>query len=70
MLRRSMMAVLVVAALACIARDAQAGNPCCRQKVLEYLFGGYGPGPFGKGEFSYAGQYPIDNRTCRGCKIQ
>lgn len=54
MLRRSLQAVLVVVALASAVEEADAGHHH-RGGVVDYLFGGYGPGPFGHGDFSYAG---------------
>lgn len=69
MLRQSMKAVMIAVALAGMVKCGQHSNPC-RRSICDYLFGGYGPGPFGHGEFGYAGYYPQDNRTCHGCKIQ
>lgn len=66
MLRRILLAVLVVASLASIAQDAHAARQPRRGRVMNYLFGGYGPGPFGNGYFSYAGHPPIRNYTERG----
>jgi hypothetical protein len=73
MVRRLLLAALVVASLACVVQDAQAAGACkgCRGKgVLNYLFGGYGPGPFGNGQVSYAGHPPICNTTNCGRPIR
>jgi hypothetical protein len=69
MLRHFLTAGLLVVALSCTAKGGQPSNHCCRGKVCSYLFGGYGPGPFGKGNFCYAGYCPYDNRTLLGCKL-
>ncbi len=67
MSRRLMKATLIAVALACAAQDANAAcNGSCnsnqpRRSVADYLFGGYGPGPFGHGDVTYAGAY---SRTC------
>lgn len=55
MLRRSLLAVLFVVALTALADDSQAAGHSHRGGVANYLFGGYGPGPFGHGDFTYAG---------------
>ncbi len=68
MLRRSLMTTLVVVSLACVVQDAHAAGHCHR--VVKYFFGGYGPGPFGKGQVVYAGQPPIVNHTTCGHIIQ
>jgi hypothetical protein len=55
MLRHSLKVVLVVVALTCAIQDGHAGGRPRRKPVANYLFGGYGPGPFGYGDFVYAG---------------
>lgn len=70
MLRHSLIAALVVVALAGTVKAGHPPRHCCRDKVVNYLFRGYGPGPFGHGDFWYAGWYPYDNRTCCGCKVR
>lgn len=71
MVRRLLMATLVVVSLACMVQDAHASSGHCRRgRVVNYLFGGYGPGPFGKGYVEYAGQRPIYNYTTCGHIIQ
>ena len=70
MLRRTLLAVLVVASLACLVQNAHAAGHSRRGRVMNYLFGGYGPGPFGNGNFSYAGHPPIYNYTIRGRRLQ
>ncbi len=60
MFRHSWKAALLAVALSCLVQDAQASGrkssgPYRRKPVAEYLVGGYGPGPFGKGDFVYAG---------------
>jgi hypothetical protein len=71
MLRRLMLAVLVVASLACMVQDAKAAGPCRPHgKVVSYLFGGYGPGPFGKGFVNYAGHPAIYNYNACGRVIR
>jgi len=75
MLRHSWKAALVVVALACMVNDAHSSSRCrpsstCRRSVADYLFGGWGPGPFGNGEVSYAGYVPYEKRAECGCKIQ
>jgi hypothetical protein len=55
MLQHALQAVLVVVALASVAEDAHGAHHHRRGGVVDYLFGGYGPGPFGYGDFSYAG---------------
>ena len=76
MLRRLLMAVLVVVSLACLVPDAKAGGHCCRRPnpcrvgCGSWLCGDYGPGPFGNGNFCYAGYCPYVNRTCCGRIIQ
>lgn len=69
MVRRSLVAALVVASLACMTRDVHAGNPARPGKVAK-VFGGYGPGPFGKGFVVYAGHPPIYNYTACGRVIK
>lgn len=54
MLRRSLLAVLFVAALASLVADGHAARQRQRGAVINYL-GGYGPGPFGHGDFVYDG---------------
>ena len=57
-MRYSLMAVLVVVALGCLLQDAHAANPNRRRPtIVNYLFGGYGRGPFGYGEVFYNGSY-------------
>jgi hypothetical protein len=71
MLRRLILATLVVVALASLAQESHAGcKRCCKKNVVCNLFGNYGPGPFGCGDFAYAGYYPRANYTCCGCRIQ
>ena len=54
MLRRSLQAVLFVVALASLVADVHAARQRHRGAVINYL-GGYGPGPFGHGDFVYDG---------------
>ncbi|HZZ81410.1 MAG TPA: hypothetical protein VFE62_23110, partial [Gemmataceae bacterium] len=69
MFRRLLMAVLIVVALASLSQDVQAASRCPpRCGVCDYLFGGYGHGPFGYGGgFVYAGYVPPCNYTQCGC---
>jgi hypothetical protein len=70
MLRRLIMATLVVVALASVCQQAQASCHCRRGGVVDYLFGGYGPGLFGYGGgYSYAGFTPPANYTECGRRI-
>ncbi len=55
MLRHSLAAALVIVAFACLIQDAHASGHPRRRPVASYLIGGYGPGPFGKGDFVYNG---------------
>jgi hypothetical protein len=70
MLRRSLMAVLVVVALAGMAQQSKAACRGHRGGVVNCLFGGYGRGPFGNGYCAYAGYYPPAEYTCCGCRIR
>ena len=70
MLRRLLMAMLVVASLVSMVQGTFAAGQPRRGKVVNYLFGGYGPGPFGKGQVSYAGHPPIYNYTNRGHRVR
>ncbi len=56
MVRCFLKATLVVVAIGCLIQDVHAAGPPRRRSVIEYLFGGYGHGPFGKGDFIYNGQ--------------
>jgi hypothetical protein len=59
MLRRSLQAVLVVVALASLVEDSHAATAQHHAAaVVDYLFGGYGYGPLGHGDFSYVGYAP------------
>ena len=69
MLRRTLLALLVVASLTTLVQTADAAGPPRRGRILNYLFGGYGPGPFGTGYFSYAGHPPIRNYTEHGRRL-
>jgi len=64
MLRYSLKAALLVVALACLIQDSRAGGQPCRKPVAKHKFGGYGSGPFGYGDFVYAG-YPTYNYQVR-----
>jgi hypothetical protein len=55
MLRHSLKAALIVVALACLTQDGRASGHSRPKPVARYLFGGYGPGPFGYGDFVYVG---------------
>jgi hypothetical protein len=55
MLRHSLKAGLVVVVLACLIQDAHASGHPRRRAVVSDSFGGYGPGPFGHGDFMYNG---------------
>jgi hypothetical protein len=55
MLRHSLKAALVVVALACLVPDGRAAGHSRPRPLANYLFGGFGPGPFGYGDFVYAG---------------
>ncbi|HTU24025.1 MAG TPA: hypothetical protein VMF30_01430 [Pirellulales bacterium] len=68
MLRHSLKAALVIVALACLIQDAQATNHARRRAAVSYWLGGFGPGPFGHGNFVYAGQstYNYQARMRRG----
>jgi hypothetical protein len=73
MLRRSLIAALVVVLLASSVQNANAaGRPSCPRlaRIMDYLFGGYGYGPFGRGYVSYAGHPPIYNHTTCGHPIK
>jgi hypothetical protein len=60
MLRRTLKAALVIAALACLIHDANALGHARGRGVVRHYLGGYGTGPFGYGDFVYAG-YPTYN---------
>lgn len=56
MLRRSLLVVLMFVALASGVEAAHKTPPNCPKGSGGCcLFGGYGPGPFGYGDFTYAG---------------
>ena len=57
MMRHLLKAAIVVAAIACLIQDAQAGGHQRRRAGVSWI-GGWGPGPFGKGNFPYANYYP------------
>lgn len=64
MWRRFLTVALVTLAIASLTQHAQAKVRCCR-KVADYLFGGYCGGPFGYGNFQYAGTMTYPN----GCVV-
>jgi hypothetical protein len=70
MVRRSLVAALVLVTLACMVQHSHAARHNRRGRVASYLFGGYGPGPFGKGHVNYAGHPPIQNYTNLGRRVQ
>ncbi len=74
MLRRLLMAMLVVVAVGSLVEDSQAscnrGKNCQKTSLREYFLGGCGPGPFGRGEFGYAGYYPAPVYSCCGHRIK
>ena len=70
MLRRLLIAALIVVSLACVIQKSHAACNGRRCGLIEFLFGGYGPGPFGKGEFSYAGYTPPPIYTECGCRLR
>ncbi|HVX10968.1 MAG TPA: hypothetical protein VHC22_07305 [Pirellulales bacterium] len=61
MLRHSLKAALVAVALTSLVQDAHASNHRRLRAVAKYLFGDFGPGPFGHGYFPYAGYPPYKN---------
>jgi hypothetical protein len=69
MLRHLLMAAVVLVGMACMVQDAHATTHCCKGRVADYLFGGYGRGPFGHGYFPYAGYMPRANCTECGHRI-
>jgi hypothetical protein len=70
MFRRLLLATLVVASLVSMVQGTQAAGQPRRSRIITYLFGGYGPGPFGKGQVTYAGHPPIYNYTKRGHQVR
>lgn len=71
MMRRFLVTALVVVSLAGMVETANATCPkCAKGKIINYLFGGYGPGPFGNGYVTYAGHPPICNQTTCGRPIR
>jgi hypothetical protein len=69
MFRRLLMAALIVASLACMAKESHAATHCRKGAVVDYLFGGYGRGPFGHGYVAYAGYVPYAQCTECGHRI-
>jgi len=70
MLRRLLMALLVVVALATLGQGAHASGHGCRRGLFDCLFGGYGSGLFGYGGGrTYAGYTPQADYTECGRRI-
>jgi len=60
MLRHALKAMLVVAALGSLFPEAHASGHRRRNAAPGQGIGGYGPGPFGRGDFIYNG-FPTTN---------
>ncbi len=70
MLRRLLLALLVVIAVASLSQHSQAGHSCRSRSVCDYMFGGFGRGLFGYGGGSgYAGYCPQPNYTQCGKRL-
>jgi hypothetical protein len=70
MVRRIWIVALIVLSLASFAHDAQAAYRWRRGAIVDYLFGGYCRGPFGYGDFPYAGHCPMHDYAECGCPIR